>query len=225
MFNQATKRIYKTRLIQTRKSDTTVCQNKRLVQFKQFCNYDELKTNWTLNKVVYPYNVDTSSKLIQGIYNQYDNSGFYADLSTASPSDFYTQIDDLIANKWVDANTLSVSVVTNYYNINIDLFMIVRILYENSGTRMNPTVDFGLIDMTPVLDTALIASIILSFICIGLMMATLKKPAIRRPVDYLDRRRTKSACQKLCGFCGKTYQFISDNYRKPDFFETISKKF
>ena len=52
--------------------------------------------------------------------------------------------------KWVDTHTNSLMLSLLVYNVNLEVYFIVRIFFENLGVYLKPSVDFGLVDVQSV---------------------------------------------------------------------------
>lgn len=225
-FNRYNKNLNYIRLIQRRSTDRSCINNRfpggSLDKIKNCTGVNELKDNWTIGNVTYTYVSNKEGKQIKGTFDTYDNSGFYVDLPIANPPNFYKMIDSLENVGWIDDQTFSVLLVINFYNINIDLFIILRILYEDSGNSLNSTPDFGLIDITPVSDPFLIISIIFSIFCLISMVIALKKKNVKNNNE--DRIFVKKGFwMKVGSVFTDSWEYMNKNYRAPNFFESISK--
>jgi hypothetical protein len=204
------------------------------------CNNERLKIQNDLIKCVNHYNFRTDSykipgyekthiytfnknaKLIDGIYHEYDNSGYIEDVPLSEYSKYYDKMNELIEMNWVDSNTISVILSVNLYNTNVDLLIITRFLYENMTNGFHFVPDFQLLDFTPVYDACLVGSIICSIICLIFQIRALKlekpKKMPEEPVVLYQ-----NCCKRLCNSIRSCCLHIKYNYRVPVMFEILSK--
>ncbi len=115
--------------------------------------------------------------------------------------------------------------VINFYNINFDLFLTMRVLYENMQDYFIGFIDFSMIDITPKTDPYLVVSIVFSFFCVfcllySLTVTTEKKNesemenrGIQKNIEFSERLK-----QVFCFICN----VMEKHFRCPNFFEAIS---
>lgn len=217
------KQLYYIRLIQTRSSANLNCTNDRITfNTSALClgRYDPIQTAMTFANQTYPYTRKENSKEIFGIFQSYDNSGFIEDVPIQDYTQFYTKMNELIANNWIDSNTMSIIVISNLYNINLDLIMIVRLLYENLNNKFHYTKDFQIFDKSMQQQGSMWISLVFSLVCIILMIRTLRNE-VQKEIPYLIMNH-RNRWEK---FIYQTKIWIKNtklNYRLPDIFEAIS---
>ena len=226
MFNQLNKDGNYIRLIQQRVV-VGDCYNERfpkgsLNSFNCTNNFMLATSTWKNGNSTYLYQTSSTSKRLPGTYYDYDESGYFFNLQVGSVGAFYQEMDQLITSNWVDQYTVSVMIVVNFYNISIDLFLILRILYENINFNFAlSNTDYAIIDLTPILDVRLIMSIITAMLCLLLMVKMLKL----KNVKVRKKRKTN---KKLTGWekfkekFSELKVYCNDNYRSPDLFEYIT---
>ncbi len=111
----------------------------------------------------------------------------------------------------------------NFYNINLDLFLSVRIIFEKNLANIVLTdIDFGVMDLTPYFNIYFIFSALFSVVCFLLLFWNLKK---NKSSDKNTRKKKiKSAWETFKEFIiYHFYTYFKENYRKPNFFEYFSK--
>jgi hypothetical protein len=227
-FNQYSNNIIKLKLVQKRRNKKMKCSNERMGLSNLTCFFTEMVDPiWNLTSTLsYPYESDSSNEYINGKRGEYNNAGYAVELTLTSPIDFYAQIDDLIKNKWVDEDTVSVLLINNFYFLNHDLFILVRILYENLSHAMEPVVNFGLLDITPLPDNNdLIVSIVFSIFCLVMKLINLIKPEEVRKASNYPRRYPRTFSEKFVEFWKKLHFHIESTFRFPEYFEWLSKIF
>jgi hypothetical protein len=197
------------RLIQTRANICNVTE-----RINTYCDFSIITTDYERDGNIYEYNDRTGSKKILGSKLYYDNSGYYEDFNLNIHINFYDNADKLKKIKWIDEETLSLITVINFYNINHDLLLIMRILHERIESDFVPRSDHLLVDITPKLDIALIFSIIFSFLNLLALFLVLKK---KEENNNYKRETTDIPIHK------KIKLFFESNFKRPDAFEVICK--
>lgn len=217
------------RLIQTR-TKPGACVHSRFPNLTKCISYDNIDksdfviiNNTTNTNFTYKYQKN-SKRTIQGIYNDYDGSGHFADVPVKPESLFNHAIQDMKSIKWVDENTLSLITEFNFYNINLDLVLTVRLLYENIDSFFQLiTIDYGLVDITPIFDIYLVWAIIFSIAYLLYYLVTLKSPkANKHKIPPKDIKRYGTWAQIL-RHKRNIANYFRNNYRKPNIAENISK--
>lgn len=184
-----------------------------------------LKTDpYVINNLTYLYTMDQYTDYIYSNTTTYDNSGYIYDISIANPKTFYDFQTDLIKSKWVNEYTSSVIYMFNLYNVNHDLCVTVRLLYENNyGIIKFSKFDMGILDITPYNNVYLSLAIFVSLIQIFFMFAKLKKEKqiqrhsrVEMQDDYITQTFNRIK---------KFVYYFKQNFRLPDIYEIISKYF
>jgi len=127
----------------------------------------------------------------------------------------------LIKGNWVNNMTKSLMVTINFYNVNFDLYLIFRVLYENMGDYFMGYIDYGLVDITSRTDVYIIVAIVFSLLCLFCMTFSLlkdKKP--EENVKLLNKELTTT--EKLKAAIMFVPDLVGKNFRCPNFFETIT---
>jgi hypothetical protein len=140
--------------------------------------------------------------------------------------DYYLTMNQLISQKWVDSKTRSIILTINFYNPTHDLFLTIRVLYENINPNIKyVNIDYGITDLTPLFNFYLILSIASGGIVILLMMLNLKLTSNKiKKVKKISIKKQLPFMERIKKFCKNIWQYFENNYRKPDFFEAVSKK-
>ena len=92
------------------------------------------------------------------------------------------------------------------YYTNLDLVIMYRLILEYYDGHIRIITDYGLVDLTPITDNYLFATIALSFPVIGYFLYSLKNK------DVVFRAREKKDCISK----------IRKTFRKPDLFVLLS---
>ena len=113
--------------------------------------------------------------------------------------------------------------VINFYNINFDMFLTMRILFENMQDYFIGFIDFSMIDITPKTDPYLIVAIIFSFFCVICLLYSLtnnekKNEEIENKGPQKDLEFSKKLELIFCFICN----IMQKHFRCPNFFEAIS---
>ena len=230
VFNQVNRVIYSLRLTQLRLLDSTKCNFTRIDSSTLNFNTCTLKNTdfkpWKNGDNIYNYTQDYNKELIIGERGIYDNSGYSADIATSKSLGYYENFNNLIYLNWIDSKTNSILLTMNYYNPIHDLFLTVRVLYEKIDSRLKQTnIDYGITDLTPVFNYYLILSIICGSIVILLMMLSLKLPSDQIQENRkITIKKRMSFLARIKFFFTSIIDYFQNNYRKPDFFEAVSKK-
>ena len=169
-------------------------------------------SDYSRGGILYKYDYRSGSKKILGSKLYYDNSGYYEDFNTNIPYNFYENVDKLRRINWIDDKTISLITLINFYNINHDLVLIMRVLHEKIESDFVPKSDYMLVDITPRFDLALVFSIIFSFFNLVALFLVLKKK-----VDNNKIKRNKTEIS----FFKKITLFLETNFKRPDIFETL----
>ena len=114
------------------------------------------------------------TKPFVGVFENYDNSGYSIDIET-SYEYFNETMDYLQKVSWVDSLTNSLMLNMMFYNVNLDVFVIVRVFFENLGAYFKPNVDYGLIDVEFNDDASTYICIVFSVLNIAFIFLSLKK--------------------------------------------------
>jgi hypothetical protein len=211
-FNKFNKNFNFVRLIQIRTTPTKDCDD-----YVKLANNTCLKTlhttTYTKGSYSWEFVPNIDGRKIIGTLMDYDNSGFPVDFNVFNMKTFYTTLDDLKGSGFIDENTLAIITLVNFYNINHDLLLNVRVVHERVNNFFFPIVNYNIIDMDPTFDNYLIASIILSILTLLSMLNEWKKH-IPDPVSKKDVEATG---------LNSLIRFYNRNFRKPNFFEIISK--
>jgi hypothetical protein len=196
------------------------------LNIKACSSKDEDTLPWLNGNTTYEYQDDPFNELIIGQKKSYDNSGYGVDIPLSIPKDFFKVINKLIENKWVDEKTKSVMLTMNFYNPTHDLFLTMRILYENVMPNIVFTGDdYGITDLTPFFNYYLIFSIVSSVVTILLMILSLKSQDHKtKKNNRIKIRPPPPIFKKIKKLFKKIWFYFKNNYRKPDFFESISNK-
>ncbi len=230
VFNQVNRVIYSLRFTQQRLLDSTKCNFTRIDSSTLNFNTCTLQNTdikpWKNGDNIYNYTQDYNKELIIGERGIYDNSGYSADIATSKSRDYYEYFNNLIYLNWIDSKTNSILLTMNYYNPIHDLFLTVRVLYEKIDSRLKQTnIDYGITDLTPVFNYYLILSIISGSIVILLMMLSLKLPSDQIQENRkITIKKRMSFLARIKFFFTSIIDYFQNNYRKPDFFEAVSKK-
>lgn len=223
------------KLVQTRYNSTS-CNFNRFT-YNSSDTYCLDPSNMDKNPFMnYTYNQDnsTSKNLLEGIYQDYDNSGYNITIQLNTITSFYNIMNNLIAVRllikkinWVDYKTKSFMMIMNFYNVNFDLFMTVRVLFENMQDYFIGYVDFGLTDITPTSDIYYILSIVFSFFNVVSLINSLitkneKKLESDKDNSKLIQKELDLSHKMQAVFCF-VCNFMRKNFRCPNFFEAISK--
>lgn len=195
MFNQFNRKLYYIRLTQMR-SNATSCDSYRTnLSLNRDCDsFTEIITSSFLsqNSRSYNYTADENSNFIRGVYRDYDNSGYSNDIRITDPNSYYEDFKNISNFNWVDSHTISLMVIFNFYNVNMDILGIIRILYERVEGSFEPKVNIGLISLDPYNDSLLIISVVFLVLNIVLSLISLIR-------SKEARKNRKSNLLKLYG--------------------------
>jgi hypothetical protein len=110
-------------------------------------------------------NIDIYDWQIRGYYREYDNSGIAVNLKL-DYSDFYTQINSLINNDWVNENTYYVISIINFYSKNLNKLIIFKNTYELINNNFIYNNEIKISDLESTTDIWFVLAIIFSVFCI-----------------------------------------------------------
>jgi hypothetical protein len=209
-------------LIQQRQESIT-CDVERFpdIEFKGKCwnwNYKTIK-EYVNGETTYTRIEDENPIPIRGAWDIYDNSGFIAELRISSPNQFYEDINPLISSKWIDEYTISVIANINFYNINNGQFFNMRILYENMYNFYSTSLHFNLLNINPKPDPYIYTTILFSLFLLCFTFFALKE---KPKIIIIKNKKKVNAAMQMLGVFMKIFNYILDNFRKPDFFELVS---
>jgi hypothetical protein len=128
-------------------------------------------------------------------------------------------MDNLINNEWIDGYTSSIIIISNFYNVNMDLMTIFRVLYEDIGAFFHPFPDYGTIDITPTHDVNFNIATIFSIILL------INNILFLRTFDRVERYRPKQlqGAKKIIMFCCTFSRYVYYHFRFPNLYEILCK--
>jgi hypothetical protein len=212
-FNRFNKNFNYLRIVQVRAEETsTNCTDYKTLHTAGSCLRRVKTTKYTKGDYEWDYVPNTEGKKMIGTLMDYDNSGFFVDLTLVNHKLFYEALDELKETNWVDSNTIAIITLVNFYNINHDLLVNVRAVHEKIENHFFPLVDYNLIDMDANTDGYLISAIVLSILTLISMLNEWKKHN-PDPVKKADIEAT--GLKSLM-------RFYKRNFRSPNLFEIIS---
>jgi hypothetical protein len=89
---------------------------------------------------------------------------------------------------------------------------------------MEPVVNYGLLDITPLPDNNdLIISIVFSILCLIMKLINLVKTEEARKQYQYVRRYPRTFSEKFIEFWKKLHFYFKSTYRFPEYFEWLSK--
>ena len=218
------------RIIQTRFLDDSKCDYKRLsavLDPKNICySYDNhLQTDWMNPSEIFGYQKDQYNEVIVGEKYVIDSSGFYTDLSGIQPLDFYGHIKNMQKIKFLDDKTRTVMVVINLYNINMDMFFTIKVIYENMIPNLKfSNLKYHAVDLGNSKGLEITISLIFSIFYIISMIINLKDPNYKPKEETVFIFKRYTFWQKIKKFFIESYEFLKEYFRRPDMFETISNR-
>jgi hypothetical protein len=193
------------RLVTKRQKKSCVGKSFRDIYKDKNCNFIYTNSPWDVTDVQYMQ--DEYPIYIQGLYDLYDNSGYYIDLKLSDSNIFHRLIDKLKAENFEDQMTVTMQLSVNMYYTNLDLVIMYRLILEYNDGYIRVVSDYGLVDLTPLPDNYLYATIVLSFPVIGYFIYSLKNK------DVFFRAKEKKDCITR----------IRMSFKKPDLFVILSK--
>lgn len=178
------------RLVQTRDINSTNCNFgwfKIGNNTKITCNKNDIKnlnySNYIQNVVTYDYQkTKGTSSPYKGIFNNYYyDEGFYFDISL-TPQMFDANFETLIKMKWIDEHSKSIIFNFTFYNINMSIFFLVKLIFENNGDYYQGKSIYNIINISLNQGATTIFCIIFSVINIICMIILLKKSKFEKKV-------------------------------------------
>jgi len=181
--------------------------------------------------------VNYYTKPFVGVFENYDNSGYSIDIET-SYEYFNETMDYLQKVSWVDSLTNSLMLNMMFYNVNLDVFVIVRVFFENLGAYFKPNVDYGLIDVEFNDDASTYICIVFSVLNIAFIFLSLKKSSreknlIKKQLNTKMQAKITSILEDGDGktstlkqikiFFVKTHYELKKTFKKPNFFQALCK--
>ena len=210
------------RIIQKRKDNNGTCYN-RIRNLNSSCfTYDTTKdfSNVYFNNS-YQYDIYTSRPIL-GVDRYYNNSGYILDISIKNPNNLNYSTNQMDIINYIDNKTSSLMSITNFYNVNYNLFIIRNILYEEINGFFKPKVLYHIFDNNPEVSGPYIAAILFSFVSIYLQILYLRKTEIIQ-TEINIRKFNLSLSVRFKNFFISCKHYFLKYYRKPDNLELISK--
>ena len=116
----------------------------------------------------------------------------------------------------------------NFFNINFDIYLTMRILFENIDDYFIGYIDYGLVDLTSRYDPYIIISIVMSILNIICLIYSLytEPPPDLSDSELEDERGKEKKLKPMNGmkniFCFVCIK-LKKYFRPPNFFEILSK--
>lgn len=128
-------------------------------------------------------------------------------------------MNNLINSDWIDDSTSTILIISNFYNKNMDLITIFRVLYEDVGAFFQPFTDYGTIDITPTHDVNFNIATIFSIILLTNNILFL------RSYDRVEKYRPQNlkGAKKYLLCCCSLSKYVYYHFRIPNFNEILCK--
>jgi len=205
-------------LIQTRKisincgTEIIIINNKTNTCYNYTTSSDYSNGNKT-----YIFQTDPNPSSITGQLYFYDNSGYTSDINMKSPSDFYNDINRLIDSKWVDDYTMSLMLYVVFYDLNMNSYVISRIVYENLGLYYVSTTDFQFLPLNQKTDYYLYVSMFFSIVLLFNYIICLKS------IKKIPGSKNQKILMKILCCCCNFGSYVYNHYKLPSILQSISK--
>ena len=105
-----------------------------------------------------------SPLFFKGAYSNYYDSGYNTLINTDTVNNFYSQTTNLITTQWINSACNFLAITANYYNFNIDTFIVFHVFYEQIDTKYVPSTSIIFFNKSDIFDSLAIATLIFSII-------------------------------------------------------------
>jgi hypothetical protein len=140
------------------------------------------------------------------------------------PIEFYNNLNELKKLNWIDNRTMSVLIVMNFYSPSTDFMITARILYENFDYVMKLTnQDYAVVKITEDDNWEILISLIFSLISLLCFFLNLRQKLETKQKNRIKISRNVGFWDGLIRGFKKITSFILKNFRRPTYFEWLSK--
>lgn len=192
------------------------------------------------SKSIMNYTSSTSNTKSQGIISTFDRSGFIKYINLKDAPDFYASIKDLTDNEWISSQNIFFSFTINFYNINMDSFMIFTQSYQRIVNNYQPYSNISIIKLSTIFDGLAIAALLFAFFTLLTSIIMILRPfdtkeevriALMKEYDKYLNFNKKSKFEPednviVFFFQKRVYQiffYLRLHFIKPNFYLALSK--
>lgn len=133
-------------------------------------------------------NNDDYDWVLRGYYKEYDNSGVAINVVLEYP-EFYSKINSLINNNWVNENTYYVISLINIYSVNLNKLIILKNTFELINENFIYNYEIKISDLESRVDIWFVLSIIFSVLCVVLELIQTQTIWKKSQRKYLEENR------------------------------------
>lgn len=128
------------------------------------------------SRSVMNYTNSASVTKSQGVISSFDRSGFIKYIKLNEAKEFYKEIKDLTDSEWISSQSILFSFTINFYNVNMDTFMIFTQYYERVVNNYQPYTRISVLKIDTIFNGLAIASLLFAFFTLATSVIMILRP-------------------------------------------------